>query len=411
MAHVEKIKRNGVIGLVIHCERRDGCELSNKDIDTSRTHLNYNLAKDIQPLKPEVFLKQRISEVKHMNRDDIVFMADWIVTIPKDVHEEDTERFFDFTFQFLKEKYGEKNIVNAWVHMDEATPHIHFSFIPVITVDGIERLNCKKVLTKPALKQFHPELGAYLEQRLGYMPSIQNDATINGNRTIKELKNQEDLSLKKSLANVHKHIDASNDIIAASNQIDYEPSGLLEKTKSLKKCNQVIDDLKHNNKQLKKDTQSLTTLVEVQKKEIDSYRQMPLAKQLKQKEQTIENLYSSLDTLEKQVDDYQYDFLILRRNYDKLEEKNDNLETELFVHNTFLKCFDLTQIFKTFKRNLNKDDWSIDIHTLKDLCHKAYNKLYDMFNILKDRINFLDNNQSEEVILKETKHHYHDMEL
>lgn len=40
---------------------------------------------------------------------------------------------------------------------------------------------------------------AYLEQKLGYMPSIQNDATINGNRTIEELKNQEDLSLKKSL--------------------------------------------------------------------------------------------------------------------------------------------------------------------------------------------------------------------
>lgn len=47
MAHVEKVKRNGVVGLTIHCERREGCELSNKDIDNSRTHLNYNLAQDI----------------------------------------------------------------------------------------------------------------------------------------------------------------------------------------------------------------------------------------------------------------------------------------------------------------------------------------------------------------------------
>lgn len=47
MAHVEKVKRNGVVGLAIHCERREGCELSNKDIDNSRSHLNYNLAQDI----------------------------------------------------------------------------------------------------------------------------------------------------------------------------------------------------------------------------------------------------------------------------------------------------------------------------------------------------------------------------
>ena len=53
MAHAQKIKKQGVIGLVIHCERREGCELSNQDIDKSRTHLNYNLACDIQPMKPE----------------------------------------------------------------------------------------------------------------------------------------------------------------------------------------------------------------------------------------------------------------------------------------------------------------------------------------------------------------------
>ena len=245
------------------------------------------------------------------------------------------------------------------------------------------------------------------------MPYIQNDATINGNRTIKELKNQEDLSLKKSLANVHKHIDASNAIFTAANQIDYEPSGLLEKTKSLKKCNLVIDDLKHNNKQLKKDAESLSSLVTIQKKEIDSYRHMPLAKQLKQKEQTIENLYSSLHTLENHVNDVEYDFSRLRKNYDHLEQKKDNLENELFLHKIFLNCLDLNQVFKTFKKLINKDDNSIDIHSLKDLCQKAYDKIYHMFQSIKERIHFLDNSKeiSEDIILKDNNHSYHDMEL
>ena len=101
MAHVEKAKRNGVVGLAIHCERREGCELSNKDIDNSRTHLNYNLAQDIQPLRPESYVNNRMKEVKHMNRKDIVYMADWIVTVPKDVPQEGHKKFFELTFQFL----------------------------------------------------------------------------------------------------------------------------------------------------------------------------------------------------------------------------------------------------------------------------------------------------------------------
>lgn len=324
MAHVEKVKRNGVVGLAIHCERREGCELSNKDIDNSRTHLNYNLAQDIQPLRPESYVNNRMKEVKHMNRKDIVYMADWIVTVPKDVPQEDHKKFFELTFQFLENKYGRKNIVSAWVHNDEATPHIHFSFIPVIVEDWIEKLNCKKVLTKTALKQFHPELSAYLEQYLGYMPSIQNNATINGNRTIKELKNQEDLSFKTSMNNVYDNIQATENIINESHQINFEETSIIEKTKSLNKSHQVIDKLKNNNKELQTNNLSLMKLVNVQKKEIDMYREMTLAKQLKEKDREIDNLYSSINQLENRINDYEYDNQQLRNHNFYLDKKKIN---------------------------------------------------------------------------------------
>lgn len=120
------------------------------------------------------------------------------------------------------------------VHKVETTPHIHIGFIPVIVQDGIERLNCKKIINKPYLKTFHPKLEKYLEMALGYVPEILNDATINGNRTVKELKNQEDLSLKKSLKNVHEHLEASQSIISNADKINFEISSFLEKIKSLK---------------------------------------------------------------------------------------------------------------------------------------------------------------------------------
>lgn len=406
MAHAQKVKRTGVIGLVIHYERREGCELSNKDIDISRTHLNYNLAELIQPMKPETFIKKRIDEVKHIKRNDIVYLVDWIVTLPKDVLVDDQERFFEYTYDFLKDKYGIQNIVSAWVHNDEATPHIHFSFIPIIEIDGIERLKCKDILTRSELKKFHPDLGAYLKNRLGYMPAIQNDATINGNRTIKELKNQEDLSLKKSLKNVYDHIEARKNIIIESNKINYETTNIFEKTKSLKKNHQVIDELKNTNKQLQSDVRTLSQLTLTQKKEIDSYRQMPLAKQLKEKNQTINNLYDSISSLENQIKNHEYDFLCLRSSYDKLENKKDKLENQIFIHESFLSLIGLDKVFNEFKRIFTRNDYSINIDILKDICFKIIKKSAKMFKILKERIDYLNqHNISDNQIGSKNKHH------
>lgn len=389
MAHAQKIKKLGVIGMVIHCERRVGCQLSNQDIDENRTHLNYNLAKDIQPMIPEKFLKQRINEVKHLKRDDVVYMVDWIVTLPKDVLEEDTERFFEYTYQFLEQKYKKENAVSAWVHMDETTPHIHFSFIPIIEIDGIERLKCKDILTKQELKRFHPDLSAYIEQRLGYMPSIQNNATINGNRTIKELKNQEDLSLKKSLDNVNKHIKASNEIITKSQNIDYDPDGLLEKTRTLKKCNQIIDELKHNNKELSADNSSLSKLVITQKNELDSYRNMPLARQLKEKEQVINNLYSSIHQLENHIYDIEYDNQTLKKHNNKLESKIDKTNKELLLFKTFVSWLGLDKLFQRFKNILIHNDNKIDIQSFKELSSIALQKISQTIDKLSHRTNSL----------------------
>lgn len=407
MAHAQKIKKQGVIGLVIHCERREGCELSNQDIDKSRTHLNYNLACDIQPMKPEQFLKKRISEVKHLKRDDIIYMVDWIVTLPKDVPQEDQEKFFELTFQFLTQKYNQKNVVSAWVHNDEATPHIHFSFIPVVEIDGIERLKCKDILTKKELKRFHPDLGAFLEQALGYMPSIQNNATINGNRTIKELKQQEDLSFKKSLENIHKHNEATQNIIDESNQINYNPSGLLEKTRTLKKCNQIIDKLKYSHNQYQKEVLGLTQLVTTQKEELDMYRSMPLAKQLKQKEEVINNLYQSIDSLENQIHDYENDNQILRDNNHYLDNKVTKLKNELSIFQTFISWLGLDKVFQKFKKMLIHNDYEMDIKSFKDIGISVLQKVSKKVESIANRIMFLEsqNRPTNENIKQDNDNH------
>ncbi|MCD7807748.1 MAG: plasmid recombination protein [Erysipelotrichaceae bacterium] len=380
MAHVDKYNRNNITGLVIHYERKEGCELSNKEIDKTRTHLNYNLAAQIQPLKPEKYISKRLDEVKHINRKDIIVMADWIVTLPKDVLDDDKDKFFEHVFQFMKEEYGEKNIVSAWVHNDETTPHIHVGFMPVIDDEGIERLNCKKLITKTYLKTFHNRLSYYLENKLGYKCEILNGATVNGNRTIKELKNQEDICLGKAKQNIMDSIAVSKELAKDAENIEFNGS-FISKMKSLPKANKAIEDLTKSNKDLSLDNYRLIKVIDVQKKELDMYREMPLAKQLKKKDETINNLYSSINDLHNDIDNQEFKYMKLQKENKQLYKKQDELMIDNKIYKLFIDTFNLGNIFKQFKSHLIYNNFSLKIGQLKDLCTSIIKSVTSLFNI------------------------------
>ena len=128
---------------------------SNKDIDVNRTYLNYNLApertkkigeNEISMSQKEI-LEKRLSEVSRLNRKDVNVMCDWVLTVPKDFGG-DAKKFFESAYDFYANRYGEENVISSWVHMDETTPHMHFSFVPVINRDGKECLCDKDVINK-----------------------------------------------------------------------------------------------------------------------------------------------------------------------------------------------------------------------------------------------------------------------
>lgn len=189
MAHLEKCKANQVNGLCLHDSR--ACKgHSNEEIDVERSHLNYNLAESIQPLNHNDFIKQRLSEVKCIKRADVNIMASWCVTLPKD-YQGDERAFFESAFSFMADKYGAKNVISAYVHNDEKTPHLHFKFMPIVEDKGIEKVCFDKCVTRKDYKSFHKELKAHLENDLGIPCNILNGATENGNKTVQELKNKE----------------------------------------------------------------------------------------------------------------------------------------------------------------------------------------------------------------------------
>jgi hypothetical protein len=197
MAHVMKMTRGAVGHMFKHYERAkdekgEYVKFGNEDIDKERTHLNYNLAPKRN--SQGEFIRQRCSEVKCLNRKDVNVACSWVVTLPKDFKDlnqnKDPRLFFEGTYKFLENRYGKENVISSYVHMDETTPHMHFSFVPV-TIDknkGHLKVSAKEVVSKYDLQTFHNDLQSYLEQSRGLYANVLNQATIEGNKSIEELK-------------------------------------------------------------------------------------------------------------------------------------------------------------------------------------------------------------------------------
>lgn len=199
MAHMMKHTKASCGHMFAHFDRKAE-NISNENLDRTRTHLNYNLATHQQMDQGE-FVRKRCSEVRCQNRKDINVMVSWVVTAPKDLPENEQRAFFEASYDFCKKRYGMDNVVSAYVHMDEVTPHMHFAFVPVkhgfkqdkknpdISTE-YRKVSAKEVVNRYDLQSFHEGLQHHVEQVLGHEVSILNEATKEGNRSISELKRE-----------------------------------------------------------------------------------------------------------------------------------------------------------------------------------------------------------------------------
>lgn len=198
MAHVEKFTRANIGHALNHDSRRegDGVNRSNEKIDKSRTHLNYNLATHGE--NPIDRINRRTSEVKCLKRDNVNVMCSWMLTLPKDF-DGDEKAFFEEGYRFMANRYGEENVISAWVHKDETTPHMHFKFVPVVDGKNGEKVSAKECCNRQDLRTFHVDLKEHLENALQCPCNVLNGATAGGNKTIAHMKAEEAQSLAEAL--------------------------------------------------------------------------------------------------------------------------------------------------------------------------------------------------------------------
>ncbi len=194
MAHYEKFSKQGLGHIFLHLRRgytidKNGNKIyvnfGNKEIDTSKSHLNYNLNLN-ENGHPANQAKQfeRIMQGKTLpegylltvnGRKDLKVLCSWVVSLPDDVLPQDEDNFFKAVYDYLKDKYP--HCVSAFVHKDESVKgkhHLHYAFVPVFydVKKDIYKISANELVNRNVLKTFHNDLSKAVEVALGYTTSI-----------------------------------------------------------------------------------------------------------------------------------------------------------------------------------------------------------------------------------------------
>ena len=133
----EKLTRAEVNGKGTHNDRKAKSH-TNKDIDPTKTHLNYYIKKNELTYTKEFDKYLKENNVQGHLRSNSIIMCQMIFTSDQaffdKIGEKETKRYFDECYKFIcnYKNLGEKNIISAVVHLDEGVPHMHLMFVPVV---------------------------------------------------------------------------------------------------------------------------------------------------------------------------------------------------------------------------------------------------------------------------------------
>ena len=128
-----------------HNERTKETYASNPDVDTSRSKQNFHLIAPQRKYRAEA--EKQIAEAQCRVRSDSVRVVETLITASPDFFQgkqlPEIKAFFEDALAFIQAHQAKETIISAVVHMDEKTPHMHLSFIP-LTAD--KRLSAKDIV-------------------------------------------------------------------------------------------------------------------------------------------------------------------------------------------------------------------------------------------------------------------------
>ena len=157
-----KYKGPEIGNIEAHNERTKEKYASNPDVDVSRSKCNFHLVKPVQRYRAEA--EKQIAAAGCRTRKDSVRVVEVLFTASpeffKGKKRAEVRAYFEEALRFFEQHQNKANIISAVVHMDEKTPHMHLSFVP-LTADS--RLSAKEIVgNKKKLTQWQDNFWSHM---------------------------------------------------------------------------------------------------------------------------------------------------------------------------------------------------------------------------------------------------------
>lgn len=313
-------------GIQIHDRReKDGTSHTNEDIDWTKTSENIDLLEQQERFRTVVNNRIAELELKRAPRSDATVMCQCLVTSDKAFfdkmsRQEQTE-YFKHSFEFIKKRYGEKNLVSATIHYDERTPHMHVNFVPV-TSDG--RLSAKDLFSPKSLRVLQDDYNRFVREK-GYDLQRGEIDSKTKHLEVEEYK----------VETKYKELKAKEQALEKLEQIDTKVGLQAEKGK-IAYSTKEVDSIKEQNKALKLEVSRKDGTIRGLENQLDRAE-----KRLSKAENDLKATEVSLDRL-KDLESENRGLEHLRKktpNLDKSLERYDKIKEQAYVFgNKLTEC-------------------------------------------------------------------------
>ena len=342
-----KYKRENLKAVYRHNERKNK-NYSNKDIDKTKSYLNYalkepefNYEKEFDKIREKYDLKGQIKTVSNI-------VCEYVITSDNDffkrIGEDETKRYFETAYKFVSEykDLGEQYILSAKVHYDERSPHMHLLFLPVVhTTDkkgnNIDKLACSEFWkAKDSYRQLQNAFFEYMVSNGFYLKrGLPKEETNREHYTVKEYKNITNFEkTKETLKSIKLELPEVPDLKDIKKVMIGRDEKILNDI--IKPKDKLIEELYQDNVTLHKELSKQAKTIE----EAEKYQN--------ERDKIIadnEELNNTVKILEKEY----------KRKSDTLDIKFNNKKDELEKEFEY-KTYDIENQYKSKIRKLEKEN-------------------------------------------------------
>lgn len=272
--NIQKNKQGSIKNLERE-QNRENKNNRNKQIDPSRSHLNYELVINSKDLYQKTSQLVEASKAKGSRiRTDSVVDISSIVTVSRENYErmgdEWTRAYFSSVVDWYKEEFGEENITSAIVHMDESAPHIHIHQTPINLENG--KLQAHKVMTRGQIIRMQSEIPKYLKAKGFNVQRGSDGSAKNYVKSIPELKRK----TMEEVSNIEQYRDFLEPIVEKIDQKYQEDT---------KRADNLREELQMMNEELEKIPKKKNVL----EKEIEELKQKKISLEKERDSILLEN--------------------------------------------------------------------------------------------------------------------------